>query len=358
MPEPLSPKSGFGMNVTRLAGRAGDVLDHVLVGHDLIGHAGQRLVAEVDLALAAGRDLVVVELARDAEPLERQHHRRAQVVQRVVRRRREVALLLADRVPEARLARVPVALGGVERVVRVVRAEVVGDLVEDEELALGPEVGRVGDPGLGEVRLGASSDSTRVALVPLARDRVGDLADERERRRLGERVEDRAGRVRHQQHVRLRDPLPAADRGAVEAEALVEGRLVERAQRQRHVLPATEQVAELQVDELRLRSRPAHSSASRRGGNFLAPVRDVVLRLRLGHRRLLPVGPTKKAPGLTRVPRPHCLGARLRRRAPGPTIGTSAGRTQWRCRAAPPTGRYPERRDVAPRLIPVSARAA
>ena len=49
--------------------------------------------AQVDLALAARGDLVVVELARDAEPLEREHHRAAQVVQRVVRRGREVALL-------------------------------------------------------------------------------------------------------------------------------------------------------------------------------------------------------------------------------------------------------------------------
>ena len=79
-PEPLSPKIGFGMNVTLLPARARDVLDDVLVGHDLVGHARQRLVAEVDLALAAGRDLVVVELARDPEPLECQHHLRAQVV--------------------------------------------------------------------------------------------------------------------------------------------------------------------------------------------------------------------------------------------------------------------------------------
>ena len=223
-----------------LAGRAGDVLDHVLVGHDLVGHAGQRLVAEVDLALAARGDLVVMELARDPEPLEGEHHRRAQVVQRVVRRRREVALLLADRVPEPGLARVPVALGRVERVVRVVRAEVVRDLVEDEELTLGAHVGRVRDARLVEIRLRPLGDAARVAVVLLAGERVGDLADDRERRRLGERIEDRARRVGHQQHVRLRDPLPAADRGAVEPEPLVEGRLVERAQRQRHVLPAPE----------------------------------------------------------------------------------------------------------------------
>ena len=237
-----------------LAGAARDVPDDVLVGHDLVGHPGERLVPQVDLALAAGRDLVVVELAGDAEPLERQHHLRAQVVQRVVRGGREVALLLAHRVAEPGLARVPVALGRVDRVVRAVRAELVRDLVEDEELALGPEERRVGDAGRDQVLLCAAGDAARVAGVRLAGDRVEDLADERERRRGRERVEHRRLRLRHEQHVRLGDALPAADRGAVEAEALVERRLVERRQRQRHVLPRPEQVAELQVDQLRLRA--------------------------------------------------------------------------------------------------------
>ena len=87
-------------------------------------------------------------------------------------------------------------LRGVETVVRVVRAEVVRDLVEDEELALGAEVRRVGDAALDQVLLGAAGDSARVAGVRQAGDRVGDLADERERRRLGERVEDRRSRGR------------------------------------------------------------------------------------------------------------------------------------------------------------------
>ena len=317
------------MNVTAFPAARGDVLDHVLVGHDLIGHAGQRLVAEVDLALASRRDLVVVELARDAEPLEREHHRRAEVVQRVVRRGREVALLLADRVPEPRLAGVPVALGGVECVVRVVRAEVVGDLVEDEELALGPHVGGVGDARLVEIGLGPLGHAARVALVLLVGERVGDLADQRERGCLGERVENRARRIGHQQHVRLRDALPAADRGAVEAEALVEGGLVERAQRQRHVLPAPEQVAELQVDELRL-GLPGPLDRLPCGGGFLGPVRDVVLRLQLGH-AASSLSDQQKRPGTPRVPRPHCLGARLLRRAPGANSRRECGRTQALC---------------------------
>ena len=159
--------------------------------------------------------------------------------------------------------------------------------------------------------------------VRLARHRVGDLADQRERGRLGERVEDRARRIGHQQHVRLRDALPAADRRAVEAEALVEGGLVERAQRQRHVLPARRAGRRTSGRPAAPASAPP-TRAPPRGGSFLRPVRDVVLRLQLRHAASLLVGPTKKAPGLTRVPRPHCLGARLLRRAPEPTLGASA----------------------------------
>ena len=74
---------------------------------------------------------------------------------------------------------------------------------------------------------------------------------QRQRRHARERVERRRRRVREQQHVRLGDALPAADRRAVEAEALVEGLLAERRQGQRDVLPGAEQVGELQVDHLR-----------------------------------------------------------------------------------------------------------
>ena len=277
-----------------LARRARDVLDDVLVDHHLVRHARQRLVAQVDLALAAGGDLVVVELARDAEPLERQHHLRAQVAQRVVRRGREVALLLAHRVAEPGLAGVPVALGRVDEVVRPVRPELVRDLVEDEELALGAEVRRVGDAAAAQVRLGLARDPARVLRVRLARERIGDLADQRERRHLGRGIEDRARRVGHEQHVALGDPLPAADRRAVEAEPFLERRLVEAVDRQRDVLPRAEQVAELQVDH--------------RGARLLRPRERLVPGRRLRRCSASPpaptflrsfrLGPTKKAPRL------------------------------------------------------------
>ena len=199
-------------------------------------------------------------------------------MQRVVRRGREVALLLAHGVAEPGLAGVPVTFSRIDRVVGAVRAELVRDLVEDEELALGAHECRVRDARRAEVLLCLLRDAAWILRVGLLGDRIGDLADERQRRRLGKRIEDRRSGVRHQQHVRLRDPLPAANRRTVEAEAVVERGLVERPDRQRHVLPRPEQVAELQVDHLGGRlACPLERLARVRGGRL--PVRQVVLRL-------------------------------------------------------------------------------
>ena len=269
---------------------------------------------------------MVVELARDPEALERQHDLGAQVVQRVVGGRREVPALLAHGVAEARRARVPVALRRVDAVVRLVRRELVGDLVEDEELALGAEVRRVGDPRLAEVLLRPPRDSPRVAPVGLAGRRVGDLAHERQGRRLGEGVEHRARRVGHEQEVALGDALPAADRRAVEAQPLRERGRAERADGQRHVLPGSEQVRELEVDHLGLLlERPGDRLLRLR----LRAVREVCLRLHLLHAASF--WSTKKAPAVestSEAPSPS-TGRRRRRLAPltiARTLDGSQGR--------------------------------
>ena len=165
-------------------------------------------------------------------------------------------------------------------------------------------------------------DPARILRVRLARERIGDLADQRERRHLGRGVEDRARGVGHEQHVALGDPLPAADRRAVEAEPLLERRLVEAVDRQRDVLPRAEQVAELQVDH-----RGACLERPREG---LVPGRrlsDVVPRLQLRHSCAPFVLDQQKSPTTSRVVRPHCLRGRLRRRPRGPHLSGGCGWT-------------------------------
>ena len=94
MPEPLSPKSGFGMNVAVLPCLRATFLTMYLYHISLSAIVTRRVEPHVDLALTAGRDLVVVDLDLDADRLQRQHHLGAEVVQRVGRRHREVAVLV------------------------------------------------------------------------------------------------------------------------------------------------------------------------------------------------------------------------------------------------------------------------
>jgi hypothetical protein len=125
----------------------------------------------------------------------------------------------------------------------------IGDVVEDVELGLGPEERRVGDARVAQVPLGLARDLARVARVPLARHRVAHVADHRERRLLVERVDERRGRIGHEQHVRLADLLEAADRRAVEPDPAGQEVLLELTRGDREVLPRARQVGELQVDE-------------------------------------------------------------------------------------------------------------
>ena len=66
----------------------------------LVGHLDQRVEAHVDLGLAGGGDLVVVHLDGMPHSHHRQHHLGADILQRSVRRHREVAFLVARLVAE------------------------------------------------------------------------------------------------------------------------------------------------------------------------------------------------------------------------------------------------------------------
>ncbi len=78
MPLPGWSVNGLGMNVARTPCGQRHLLDHVPERHDVVG-GGERVgVAQVDLLLA-GRDLVVAELDRDADPLQREHGLAAEV---------------------------------------------------------------------------------------------------------------------------------------------------------------------------------------------------------------------------------------------------------------------------------------
>ena len=68
MPEPLSPKRGFGMNVATMLCFLGHVLDDVLEQHALVRHLDEGRIPHVHLALARRGDLVVLYLHLHARP--------------------------------------------------------------------------------------------------------------------------------------------------------------------------------------------------------------------------------------------------------------------------------------------------
>jgi len=150
------------------------------------------------------------------------------------------------------LTGVPDAFLGVDVVVAEVLRLIEADRVEDVELDLrSPERG-VGDPGRGEERLGLLRDVARVARVRPPRERVDDVAYEVQRLDAQDRIDERTVRVRQKEHVALVNVLEAADRRAVEADAVDEEALAELLDRDREVLPRPGQIDEAKVDDLRL----------------------------------------------------------------------------------------------------------
>ena len=251
-PRAVVAEEGLGHEGDDLAVFLRGVLRHVFVLQDVVRHRQERVEAHVDLGLPGGRDLVVLDLDGDADRFQGEHHVAADVLQRIGGRHREIAFLEPDLVTQvSRLldpARVPPALGRIDMVVALVLVLVVADVVENEEFALGAEIRDFCQARLLQVGLGLAGDIARVAGIVLAGDRIADIADHHEGLRLQEGIDE--GRVGHglDEHVALVDRLPAPDARAVEAEALLEGVLVDLVGRHGKMLPLPGEVHEAQVD--------------------------------------------------------------------------------------------------------------
>ena len=229
------------------------VLDDVLVLHHPVGHLHHGGEAHVDLALSAGGHLVVLGFDRHADLLHDQHHLAAQVLLRIGRRHRKVALLVAGLVAQIGLlipAGVPPPLLGVDVVEAGVLVLIEADVVEDEELRLRPEERRVAEADGRQVGHRLAGDVARVARIVLTRDRIADVADEHQRLASHEWIDEAGRGIRHDQHVGFVDGLPAANARSVESQAVFEVVDVQRARRNRKMLPDAREVDEPQVDDL------------------------------------------------------------------------------------------------------------
>ena len=209
----------LGHERRRLAVAPGDVADDVLGQHHLVGALDQRLGHQVDLALAAGGDLVEVGRRGDPALGHALGHLGAEVDQAVGRRTGEIAQPRARLVAEVRRlgpAPVPGPFDRIDVIERLVPALVEPDVVEDEELELGRQQAVIGQPGVPHVADGLAGDVARVAGVVLLGDRVLDVADHRQGRLRRERVDQRRLGLRDDQQVGLVDRPPADDARAVE----------------------------------------------------------------------------------------------------------------------------------------------
>ena len=118
------------------------------------------------------------------------HHLAAQVLVMIRRRNREVAFLVTRTVAEVVLLapRIPASFFGVDEVIARVGVGVEADVVEDEELRFGAEIGRIGKAAVLEVELGLLGNPARIAIVVLPRNRIDDVGRHDQRRHFGERV--------------------------------------------------------------------------------------------------------------------------------------------------------------------------
>jgi len=145
---------------------------------------------------------------------------------------------------------VPHTLDGVNGVVARVLVLVEPDVVEDEELGLGAEVGGVGQAGGHEMVLGLLGHVAGVTAVALPRYRVPHEAVDVERLVLTEGVDHGGVGVGDQEHVRLLDLLEAPNRGAIEAVAVLEAIGRQLVGGHGEVLHEAGEVTEAEVDDL------------------------------------------------------------------------------------------------------------
>src|SRR5262249_8733437 len=84
-PRAIIPKERLGHKGGGHAALACHVLYHVFVDHYVVGHPGQLGKAHIDLALATGRDLMMVSFNRNPELFKHRHHMGTRILESIGR---------------------------------------------------------------------------------------------------------------------------------------------------------------------------------------------------------------------------------------------------------------------------------
>ncbi len=106
--------------------------------------------------------------------LQRQDHLGTDVLLRIRRGHREIALFVSGLVAEVRVldpSRVPLTLDGIDVVVAVVNRAVEADIVKDEKLSFRADPGHIADPCELQILFGLLSDVSGIASIFFLRQR-------------------------------------------------------------------------------------------------------------------------------------------------------------------------------------------
>ena len=230
-----------------------DVLDDVLVHHQLVSHFDHLIKLEIDFALAGSRHFVMLAFDVQTAVDHRLHHFVADVHQLVGWRTGEVTLLVPNLVAEVGVlfaTAIPFCLDAVEMKKPGVRVLIKADIIEDEKFSFRAKIDRVGQTCPLQIGTRLAGHVPRVATVVFPGDRILNVADHDQRRQLGKRVEKSRRRIGNEQHVALVDLLPTPDAGAIKALAVVKRVFRQLMNGNRCVLPCTDKIHKAEIDRL------------------------------------------------------------------------------------------------------------
>ena len=231
-----------------------DVMHNVFVNLNFVRFFGHGVKAGRDFVLARSRHFVVVSFNNQAHLFHDHTHGGADILRRVYWRNREVTAFHARTVAFVAAfvfgGGVPCAFDIVDSNVGTGDGGTKTDVVEQEEFWFWPEQHGVSQAGRAQILFSALSNGTRVAVIALQGAWFQDVAADDQRRFFIERVDQRGGCIRHQNHVGFVNTFPAANRGAIKHFAFFEEFGIYLMRRNSNVLFFTFGIGEAQIDKL------------------------------------------------------------------------------------------------------------
>ena len=159
----------------------GYVVHHVFENLRPIGALDQRAEHGANFALTGSRHFVVMHFNRNANGFQGEHHGRADIVQAIDWRNREITAFYRRTVTRTAatfnlLARTPCGFLGMDLEVAAGHIDAPLNGVENEEFRLRPEIGGITDTGGFQIGFGTLGNRAWIAVVTTAISRIYHVA--------------------------------------------------------------------------------------------------------------------------------------------------------------------------------------